>query len=378
MPFYSVAALTLPFLHNHTLQRPGIGTALQCYDTCRSTPFCDIWLFNKLNSTCLLYERLQQFNAWQLGMREEWESGTKGRNFTLWTDPTYTLPRENRTLLIVNWHWGTNAEKIIAYMVAQAAWFPPDTDVVHATPNPQSSCLINAWSYSGYLSQFSLLIAYAALPGYRGYLLTNDDAYIVWNNLPLAFPHHSWHPADPSYFPVAVERLSSDGPYRWMFRLPGNDEKRAALKMPANIAERAVESLKALGVSPVTHVWRSAGHCDVVYVTARDMPLATHWLQVMSSNGVFLEVAFSSTFNLGAFLPAFHALTARGEHPGLIARNNATIKRFVYQSVNANWKREYPWHYFDRKVAGSIHPTKLSNPDVRVRIFELCSRQSTN
>ena len=346
MPYFEIPALTLGYRINHTILVPA-NDSHDCAMRCRNSTRCNIWVFYKPNSSCALHDPLTEFRDWTVGLHSQTISGNAQRDFVVWTDPSCTLPRSNRTLFIVNWHWPTTGEKIMTQMIAQAASLPPDVDIVHAVPNAVSSCLHNVWTYWGYLSQLSLSLAHAALPGYRGYLLSNDDAFVVWNNMPLMFPFNSWHAGKPSsYSSQTLDETKKEGGYRWHFSVPENTKERSDLKLGSRNDQRALEALTALGVKNITRLWRTSGFCDVFYITQTDAAIASHWLKVMASYGVFLEIAVSNMFNYGL--------------------DSASIKPFVYLTQNANWKREYPWFYFDQRTAGSIHPAKLSNPEVRV------------
>jgi hypothetical protein len=356
MPHFELPGLSLRPRVNLT-EIVAASNSTHCAGLCGAKPKCEVWLFLEHNSSCHLENALKDQREWMVVTPAyKVVSGVRPDTFVVWSDPA-PRARANKTLMVVNWHWGATSEKIVSFMVLHAARIPADVDIVHAVPHKHTACLVNIWGFWGYLSYLSLVVARRALPGYRGYMLSNDDAFVVWDNMPLDFPHHSWHPGPLSpgwgYWAVPVNQTATDG-YRWSFGVPGSSPERLRLGVSPRNDERAKEALAALGVENVRVLWRSAGHCDVIYVCEAHMDAASHFLTVMGSYGVFLEIAVSSMYNVL-----------------LIERLNATIKIFTYQSVNANWRREAPWVYFDKRIAGVIHPAKLSNPGVRAWLSRL-------
>jgi len=359
MPFFGLDALTTKPRANATVEMAGVVSAQLCSDHCSKAAHCTFWVLQKKLETCYLHDSFDataHTHPWEVGLHDEWVSGPVRQSFVVWSASNSTLAA--RTLMVVNWHWGATGEKIVAWMVAQAALVPAEVDIVHAVPFRQTACLLNVWSSAGYLSQISLVVAHAALPGYRGYLFTNDDAVVFWDRMPMQHPLDVWHagamgnrvtyrdtPAGPvpwSAFavPVRVLERGEDGGYVWGFDIPRNHESRTKRGLPSLVSGHSIEALRTL-VPNLTHVWRSAGHADVVYLPGRYMDFASHWLSVLSSYGVFLEVAFASTIFLGL-------------EPVL----NATVRRFAYYSINGHELRDRPWDYYDAKASTMCVPCK--------------------
>jgi len=112
--------------------------------------------------------------------------------FLLFRTPHSLIPDSKRRLLVVSWANPTTIESIIRYMLMFGRGAPADMDVVHVTCNLVSWALFNPWSTNGNLGYLSLSVAQYALPGYAGYMQTNDDVVMFWDNLPRS-SLHSWH-----------------------------------------------------------------------------------------------------------------------------------------------------------------------------------------
>jgi hypothetical protein len=333
---------------------PAISSSSQssCQSLCNSDPKCLVWNYNSESRTCRLRPSFRAHPAdlphenervhFLLGLPNKHKSGTPAREFVLFRSSGSSLSLHDRTLVVVNWHFPASFDSIALYMTVHQ--FPLDCDVVHVQPFAHPWTLFNPWSTRGVLSYYSLSIAAASLPGYRGYQFTNDDAVIVYKNAPLAFPNSSWH-ATNSLQLVAWNKTQTRH-WMWFALLSAdksvwNDEERDLAKLPARGDDRlklAIDLLLPPEV-PRDKVFITDGFCDAWYLSASDLALFLVWARVMVSHAVFLEM----------MVPTFFGL-ARGVHV-----------KFVFLATENTWRRDWANQLLGRvPTATYVHPCKLT------------------
>jgi len=287
----------------------GATPMANCSDRCRASSACHFWTLSNETAplACTLHAAMppgiDMASTWRLGLQNVYRSGTARRRFTMWTDPGFAGPRSQRTLLVVNWHWPTDAERLMMWMNLNAASTPADVDIVHCTVNMRSGALSNPWTMQGYQSHISLLVAYRALPGYRGYFLTNDDSFIRWDNMPLDKPHRSWLGGRRDLWngkairPIPIGDATRAA-WVWLGDVqPFNHDDRNRAGLGPNGRERYIEALASLGMPAPKEVYFETLGPDLFYIAGVDMPLAARLFQAFANHGYFLELSIPAVFH---------------------------------------------------------------------------------
>ena len=327
----------------------------ECAALCQRDALCQSWSFSAVapggvasNTTCFINRNPENVRTYfKLANKTTRMSGTPARPYVLWRSKS-PLPVAQRTLMVVNWHWFAAAESIVRYMAYMTLRLPSDVDIVHVQPFAHPWSIINPWSTRGVLSYLSFVLASRALPGYRGYLFTNDDVFVVFRNAPLAASGSPWHGA----IKFLPRNISLPAPWMWLGTLSSD---KSVLPEAGNPLTTGVSRIRQslLDLNSSSMVFATAdGFSDCFYVPARHVDEFNTWAAVMGSNALFLEMAVPTIFALASFARDVNIIRVVAQNKWLHdVENQARKLKAIY-----------------------VHPCKLTNPRCSNFVFGEAAR----
>lgn len=208
----------------------------------------------------------------------------------------FSPQKVKRILLALNFHWN-NGYPALEFL--KTDYFPffkrhcrHNIDVIFFGPgHDKRGVYDNGLPENGWFSYKTLSLAYKMKPGYDGYILLNDDAFLN----PILFNKH-----DPSKILAepAMRHAASTREWYWMQQqYNGTTFGKAMEKMQDNWCESHDEF--PMCRSPIRGLWMTVGCADFAYYPAEYMPLLVSFLDQCLRESVFLEFcvpAFTANF----------------------------------------------------------------------------------
>jgi hypothetical protein len=265
-----------------------------------------------------------------------------------------------KVLFVVNFHWAGQANNASIRMLIDLVfshYFNTPFDVVFVGPGAGSPGVLgNGLGENGFLSYHSLAVAYEHYPGYEGYFLVNDDAFLVQPRFEASL--FAWHWQYPwtigNNFPICLV----GGGWVW---------EHGCGQLIKVYNQLCGDTFRGDPGCSGPHAFYGS-QADFFYVPARLMPAFKRWSLAFVQAGIFLELA------VGTILRAISDVQCDTFQPGI----SADIGLPLCTWFDGSRPITHLLMVFGRHdhFCYGYHPIKLSNPEVRKHMEDYFARIS--